>query len=420
MKRILLRALLFRYTHSLLHDAILAGDEQLALLILKMTTRVHIEMGNDVTKLPLVYHGMLMTNMCTSYFNIASLDTGLYSYAIDNGMVAISSELTKWPFAVATDELHGLPKPVVNHHSLTKIVSFAFRGRVHLLQQELEKGLLANQKLPSVGNLATEEKVGVLFDAFRLAVWSHHDRCAVIVLRSLFKICPDDMNASIKLESAFADLNLDNRLLRHLATHKLGHSLQILLLSKYSAGYKSLKRFMTLGEMKNMFELCTANGSTLGGLAVLKCCRLGALTPPVVASWKMSNKTFQGILRVLLNGERSRNKNSASKEGPFNLYYSGNARNRETRQGIRASTSITKGDDVLLEREVVVQREGNVVTNKENCTIVAPIFLEPKSRPSVVILRARGKVALFRASTNLNIANRINDDTNDQKHGLLN
>lgn len=304
-------------------------------------------------------------------------------------MLQLVSMMNTWPFAVSS-EWQAMPRPLVSRYSLGRLGSFAFAGRVALLRQELDQTAFLNEDWTQVLN------------SFRWAVCGRQDRCAVIALRALIYHSVTNSRAFDLIDSELTLLNQSNELLRHLACHGLSRTLQFLLLSK-STFVKSLQKHLDEAEVFALFELSTMNSCAAGGLAVLRYCSENDIPPPAIIARNMPLITFHDILRVLPRSIVRR----GAKRGQLNLYYS------TQKVYPRAAGELCSTTRFLLEPSVLVANEQKAVQSipiilemgKENAvTISQAQAFEPKARPSVVIIRARGKIAAFRTSNKLTIS----------------
>lgn len=329
----------------------------------------------------------------------------MYSYTVEEGMTELTSVLALWPFSVTAGGIEAIPRRVKNRYGFDAISSYAYGGKVLLLQKMIKE--MNNNK-------GTDRTV--LVNAFQLAVCGGHDKCAVILLRCMFT--PDHPSCMVDdgVSEILRELNADGRLLRLLASSGQHRSLSLLMLHSDAYSALNLGSVIDDNDIRILFELSTMNGSARGGATIIKFCKTHKLTPPAVRMDNMPLTTFWELTTRILSPSRSyiRNVHKCFKTDRFNLYYyprwhltkedaasdRKSGRKSSRKQGVTATSGMVEPKP---DGGMSIANDG-AEFDKENISTPALVKLkrnttEPKTRPSVVIIRARGKVATFRTSS---------------------
>ena len=325
-------------------------------------------------------------------------DVGLYSYATEVGMLELTSVLALWPFSVKEGDIEAIPRNVVNGYGFDAISSYARCGKVYYLKKRMKK--------ISISKEIDGRFLIMLIRAFQLALCGGYDKCAVILLKVIFTPNQHGSNSDKTVSETLRDLNTDDRVLRYLASRGLHRSLSLLMLHRHAYSVLDLVRVLSEYELRLLFELSTMNGSARGGIVVLNFCRKHKITPPAIRIDSMPLRTFWELSRRTISSRRRYIRNPRVKTGHFNVYfYPPRNMPKDDFDGspgnglVEASMNEVKADNIIS----IAQAADGSECDKENISTLALTKLkrcakEPNSRPSVVIIRARGRVATFRTS----------------------
>ena len=315
--------------------------------------------------------------------------------------------LSSWPFSSSVNETVTMPRPICNHYILSHLQIFAYQGHVKLLKKYLK-----NVSCSTATYICDVRKeIEHFFQAFRLAICSRKDKCAVIVLHAVFLLFATCPKSAAILREIFSEINDNCRLLQYLALHSLHRTMSLLILHPKSQDILRLTIQLNSNKLEELFELSSMNGSCLCSIIVLRYCKEKLLTPPAVSKRDMPLQTFHDIIKILLEERLTGSKKSMSKKGKFNVYY------RSATASRRTNAAAETDKETSMETETRKGRDSSICDNGlkndhnkefERCSSVRPLasFTEPLRRTgTVVVIRARGKVATFQSSSQWNREN---------------